>query len=399
MTTSQKLSDEKIAALAARFDHHGPEYREHSAEILEHMQRHCPFVHSEAWGGFWVATTGEHVLEIAKKAEVFSSAQGETIPDGTDTRMIPLHSDPPELYDYRAILNPLFAPKKMAEWAQVVRDEANALMDKLVARGGGDLVMDVGQPLTAITTLKMTGFNPDDWYKYAHPLHELVYSAVPREEKLAMMSEMEREMNAEIARLRSDPPPGSILEYLFDVDMAGRKLRMDEIQSMVLIIFGGGFDTAQALMGRIGVFLGHNPEYLRDLNENRHLIDNAIEEFLRVFPPTQGNSRCAVKPVTIAGQHIAAGEHVFMSWAAANRDPAEYDDPHKIDFRRELIRHYSFGVGPHRCLGSHLARLEVKAFLEALLDKAPDFRLVESEIELADDIGTVAGYNKVGIVL
>ena len=88
-----------------------------------------------------------------------------------------------------------------------------------------------------------------------------------------------------------------------------------------------------------------------------------------------------------------------MSFVAANRDPDEFPDPHKIDFSRENNRHFSFGVGPHRCLGSHLARLEVTACLNALLTKGPNYKLVEEEVELAKDIGTMAGYDKVPIIL
>jgi len=86
-----------------------------------------------------------------------------------------------------------------------------------------------------------------------------------------------------------------------------------------------------------------------------------------------------------------------MSYVAANRDPAEYKDPHKIDFRRENIRHLSFGVGPHRCLGSHVARLQAKTLLEVLFDKAPDYRLVEDGVVLSDDIGTIAGFKKIQV--
>jgi len=88
-----------------------------------------------------------------------------------------------------------------------------------------------------------------------------------------------------------------------------------------------------------------------------------------------------------------------MSYEAANRDPVEFADPHTIDFRREHNRHFSFGVGPHRCLGSHLARLEIRTCLQVLLEKAPNYTLDESGVELAKDIGTVAGYNTVPIVI
>jgi len=128
-------------------------------------------------------------------------------------------------------------------------------------------------------------------------------------------------------------------------------------------------------------------------------MDGAIEEFLRVFPPTQGNSRRVVKEVVVEGQTLKPEEQVFMSYAAANRDPADFDDPDVVDFTRQNNRHFSFGVGPHRCLGSHLARLEVKACLETLLEMAPNYRLVESGVEKAADVGHVAGYNTIQVAV
>jgi len=240
---------------------------------------------------------------------------------------------------------------------------------------------------------------PPIGFTTAPPLHELVYSERPLSERLADMAVMVERMKREVRRLKESPIPGSISEYLHNVVMAGRKLTLEEIDSMVLIMLGGGLDTAQALVGRIAVYLGRNPDRRQELIDDPALIDGAIEEFLRVFPPTQGNSRRAVKDVTVAGQLVKAEEQVFLSYVAANRDPDEFPDPHTIDFRRENNRHFSFGVGPHRCLGSHLARLEIRTCLQVLLEKAPNYTLDESGVELAKDIGTVAGYNTVPIVI
>jgi len=101
--------------------------------------------------------------------------------------------------------------------------------------------------------------------------------------------------------------------------------------------------------------------------------------------------------VVVAGQQIKEGEQVFMSYAAANRDPDECENPHHVDFRRENIRHLSFGLGPHRCLGSHVARLQAKTMLQVLFEMAPDYQLIEDEVALATDIGNIAGFAKIQI--
>jgi len=392
---TNKLSESELDELAENFDHHSDAYRSNSIDILRHMQAKCPFAHSPNYGGFHVATRAEDCLTVAKNVDAFSNWPAEVIPALEPTLMIPINVDPPELYDYRAILNPLFAPVKVKQHAGYVRELVDDLMDKLLAKGGGDLKWEYAQPLTGMMTLKLAGLPADDWMYYAPPLHDLIYSTKPMEERLAGMATMIARMREEIRKAEHDPVPGSVIEYLWNVEMAGRKLRVDEIDSIILIMLGGGLDTTQALFSMVSVWLARNPDRRQELIDHPELMDNAIEEFLRVFPPTQGNSRRATKDVTVAGCPVKAEEQVFMSWAAANRDPDDFDNPHEVDFRRENIRHFSFGVGPHRCLGSHLARLEAKTLLQVLLEKAPNYTLVDDGVILAEDIGTIAGFKQV----
>ena len=391
------MTREQLDELAQDFDHHSEAYRSNSIDILSHMQAKCPFAHSSKYGGFYVATKAEDCLAVAKNVDAFSNFPTDVIPDLEPTLMIPINVDPPELYDYRAILNPLFAPNKVKGHADYVRGLAEDLMAKLKAKGGGDLKWEYAQPLTGIVTLKLAGLPENDWMHYAPPLHDLIYSKKSYEERLAGMATMLERMRSEIRRLKDEPVEGSVIDYLYNVDMAGRKLRVDEIDSIILIMLGGGLDTTQALFSMITVYLGRNPDRRRELIENPELWDNALEEFLRVFPPTQGNVRRATKETRVAGQVIKPDEQVFMSWAAANRDPADYENPHEIDFRRENIRHFSFGSGPHRCLGSHLARLEARILLETLFKHAPDYELVEDGVILAEDIGNISGFKQVQV--
>jgi len=273
------------------------------------------------------------------------------------------------------------------------------IMDKIVAGGGGDIKWDYALPLTGMATLRFAGLPPEDWRYYAPPQHNLIYSRAPLEERQAVVSVMIGKMREEIGRIKNEPVEGGLTTFLHDAEVMGRKFRLDEIDSVILILLGGGLDTTQALFGMAAVYLANNPDKRQQLIDEPELIENAIEEFLRVFPPTQGNSRRATADVTVAGQLVKAEEHVFMSYAAANRDPADYENPHEVDFRRENIRHVSFGIGPHRCIGSHLARLEARIMLETLLRKAPDYKLVSGEVRLADDIGTIAGFEQIGITV
>ena len=273
------------------------------------------------------------------------------------------------------------------------------IMDKIVAGGGGDIKWDYALPLTGMVTLRFAGPPPEDWRYYAPPQHNLIYSRAPLEERQAAVSVMIGKMREEIGRIKNEPVEGGLTTFLHDAEVMGRKFRLDEIESVIRILLGGGLDTTQALFGMAAVYLANNPDKRQQLIDELELIENAIEEFLRVFPPTQGNSRHATADVTVAGQLVKAEEHVFMSYAAANRDPVDYENPHDVDFCRENIRHLSFGIGPHRCIGSHLARLEARIMLETPLRKVPDYKLVGDGVRLADDIGTIAGFEQIRITV
>jgi cytochrome P450 len=390
------LTKEELDRLSSDFDHHGQAYRDHRVQLLGHMRAKCPFAHSTQHGGYWVATDARTVLEVARNVQAFSNYPANVIPILETTMMIPLNSDPPELFEYRSILLPLFAPQKMKEEAPEIRATAHRLIDAIVAKGEGDIVADFAQPLTGITTLRLLGIDPAEWYEYAHPLHELVYSARTIEERRADMAVMIERMRAEIRRQITEPK-GGIIEYLHNVEMMGRRLTIDEIDSIVLIMLGGGLDTAQALVGSAAVYLGRNPDRRQELIDEPELMEGAVEEFLRLFAPTQGSARRATRDVVVGDQLVREGEFVFMSWVGANYDPDDTEEPERVDFRRPGNRNFSFGIGPHRCLGSHLARWEIIACLEALLAKAPNYRLVEEKVELAADVGTVSGYRTVTI--
>ena len=126
-----KLSEQELDRLVRNFDHHSAEYRDHSVQILDRMQKTCPFAHSPKHGGFWVATKADAVLEIARNATAFSNFPAEVIPALEPTLMIPLNVDPPLLYDYRTVLNPLFSPKRVQAEAAEIRATAQRLMEVL----------------------------------------------------------------------------------------------------------------------------------------------------------------------------------------------------------------------------------------------------------------------------
>jgi cytochrome P450 len=174
---------------------------------------------------------------------------------------------------------------------------------------------------------------------------------------------------------------------------------MEEIWNIFFILLGGGLDTTQALVGSAAIFLGQNPERQKELIDAPEIMSGAIEEFLRAWPPTQHLARESITEAVVEGEAIAPDTKILVSIVAANHDPREFPDPYELDFRREPNRHLTFGMGPHRCLGSHLARIEIRACLEALLTRIPGFGVEPSAQHLARDISTFYGYESVRLVL
>jgi cytochrome P450 len=179
----------------------------------------------------------------------------------------------------------------------------------------------------------------------------------------------------------------------------GRPISEEEIYNICYILLGGGLDTTQALVGSATVYLGEHPERQRELIEHPERMAGAIEEFLRSWPPTQNLSREAIRDVEVAGQRIRENERCVVSMVGANHDPEEFPNPYEVNFQREPNRHFTFGMGPHRCLGSHLARIEIRACLDALLIRAPGFRVDRGALRLPADIGLFYGYERVPLIL
>ncbi|KHK89789.1 cytochrome P450 [Novosphingobium malaysiense] len=409
MSESGESAISKAANLEAQqgqdlpdLDHTTAEWRDNLEANVEAYRSRCPFGHSAKHGGFWYAMEPRVAREILNKPEVFVSSRGLAVPaTPVPNTMIPINQDPPDLYEWRNILNKHFSPKLMQAQAPQLREEAFALFDAALAKGSVDMVNDVAQPLTGRTTLRLIGLDPDDWDKYAVPFHNLAFRTISLEEAAVQIKEMEERLWNDLRSRIGTPEATGLLKYLSEeARFQGRELTLDEIWNIFFILLGGGLDTTQALIGSATVYLGNNPDRQQVLIDHPELMSNAIEEFLRSWPPTQNIAREAVEDVVVEGETIAADTKVLVSIMGANHDPKEFPEPYELDFNREVNRHFTFGMGPHRCLGSHLARIEINVCLEALLTRVPGFR-VEDDVHkyLARDVGLFYGYEQVHLVL
>ena len=192
----------------------------------------------------------------------------------------------------------------------------------------------------------------------------------------------------EIERRRTDGFGDDLFSVIMQASVNGVPLNDDEITSFGFQLLLGGLDTTSGFTGNVLVELDRRPDLRQRLIEEPHLMRSATEEFLRHSTPVQGLGRLVVRDCEVAGQQLHQGDRIMMLYAAANRDPAAFEDPAELNIERTPNRHMAFGVGPHRCIGSNFARVMFRVMITAILERIPDFRIC-GEVERFPDAGDV----------
>jgi hypothetical protein len=288
---------------------------------------------------------------------------------GPNPHLPPITLDPPRQQQLRRLINPFFAPKVINGLEDQVRAHANRLVDGFAADGHCDLSADFGEPLIPLVFFTDIVHLPEELL--AGFMARTVGSATPDEHSQALS-----EVVADFVELRRRRPPvGDVVDTILQARIDGVPLTDEDVIGCVLILLIGGTDTTRNVVTSSLWYLAEHPDLRRGLIEDPVLIPAAVEEFLRLFGSVQLVGRTVTCPARFEGVDMEPGDKVVLSMAAANRDPAEFPDPTKFELDREVNRHIAFGVGVHRCLGSHLARLEIRVAIETILRRIPGYRL------------------------
>ena len=361
----------------ADYDHHSTGYARESSVINARLRAECPVAWSEHYGGFWVLSRYEDVATASRDDATFSSEHNLLEPglDGVaipppPVQMIPLEVDPPRFQLYRRLLNPKLTAAAVDAWEGFVGDLATALIDRVIESGQADLVLDLAVPLPAIVTLAILGLPLDDWYRYAEPMHTVVYSppGSAEYERATIDQFWIVQQLIEAVLDRTVNPRDDMLTHVAQGTLEnGEAVSADDAVSMAYTVMAGGVDTTTALISNSLVWLAAHPEERQRLSEHPEQLVLAREEFLRYFAPVQGFARTVTGDVSIGACPMEKGDRVFLSWASANRDEAVFAEPDSILLDRFPNRHTSFGLGIHRCIGSHLARREFDIVVREVL--------------------------------
>ncbi|MDT5174080.1 MAG: hypothetical protein QOG37_1331 [Mycobacterium sp.] len=325
-------------------------------------------------------------IEMAlKRTDLFSSNM-DAVDLGNLRPLIPLQIDPPDHAKYRRILDPLFTPREMARRETQVAELVNEMIDRFADRGECDFHEEFAVPFPCTVFLQLLGLPLQDLDKFLQWKDGVIRPegaadwgdrhAASAPVALEIYEYFDRAIDDHIANPRDDVLSAMIAASLREEGGSdSKKLSREELLDICFLFLIAGLDTVTDSLDCFFVYLARHPEHRHQLVEQPDILPHAIEELLRWETPVPGVARVAMQDIEVGGCPISKGERVSPLLGAANTDPAEFPDPELVDFARSPNRHRAFGGGPHRCLGSHLARMELRVALREFHRRIPDYEI------------------------
>jgi cytochrome P450 len=371
-----------VADWATDFDHTDAGWIADPFPIWDDLRQRCPVAHSDRYGGIWLPVTHELVSEVAYDTGRFTS-RSVVVTDrrpGPDAMPAPIGvappitSDPPFHAIVRRMLIPAFAPKAITPLEPFTRALCRELLAQTAGKPGFDAAVEYAQHIPVRVILEFLGFPQADADLFRHFITGIMEEVdhTP-EERDVTLGELDEYMNAQIEDHRANPRD-DLTSFLIDAEINGGKLSVDHIRGTMVLLMIAGIDTSWSAIGAALWHLARNPADRRRLAAEPALMDTALEEFLRAYAPVT-MARLVARDCEFGGQRLKEGDWLLLPFPAANRDPAVFADADRVLLDRAENRHAAFGLGRHRCLGSNLARMELRVALEEWLARYPDFEL------------------------
>jgi cytochrome P450 len=356
-----------------------PETAANPQPMLKALRESMPVMPVEGVG---VVLTGRAEIDDAFRDPATFSSNMSAIDLKNVRPLIPLQIDPPDHKKYRKILDPIFAPRQMALLEVPVTRLVNDLIDGFVDRGEVDFAREFSVPFPSQVFLTLLGLPLDELPRFL-----AMKDGIIRPEQVtgsAYGSDAMHELQRETAQSIYDYFDGildereierrdDLLSQFLDAEVDGQKLQRTEILDICFLFLIAGLDTVTATLDCMFAFLAQHPEHRRQLVDDPARIPAAVEELLRWETPVMGVARIAARDTNLGGCPINQGDQVMVMLGSANTDETEFEDAETVRFDRESNRHLAFGGGIHRCLGSHLARQELRIALREWHRRIPEY--------------------------
>jgi cytochrome P450 len=346
------------------------------------FSRKCPVAHNP--DGTVTVVRYEDIKFINQSPDVLGNGHSGPGIVGAKTRLIPLDLDGPEHRRWRELLNPLFTPRRMKPLEPQIRARARELLGTFADDGQADVFHAWCEPLPSSIFLSILGLPQEDLTYFLDFMNSQLHPdpTKTREENVARQRLGAQRcydyVDALIEdRRQRDEPGDDLVGWLLTLeDSDGKRLSREDIHAVMYLFLLAGLDTVASTLGNSLSFLARHPDKRKLLLDQPALWPTAVEELLRYDPAIPFIARKATADLLLpSGETIAAGTVINVSLPSANLDPAVFPDPLEVDFGRQPNAHVTFANGWHRCVGSHLARLEVRAALEEFHARIPDYRI------------------------
>jgi cytochrome P450 len=368
------------------FDHAVPEYNANAPEVWKELREGgCPVAHSDRYGGMWAPITHEAVHEISYDTDHFTSRAvivsvgrpGDLALPAPIGGAPPITSDPPFHAIARRLLLPAFAPKQIEPWEPEVRTLCVQLLDEMGDIEPGETVVDAAiqyaQHIPVNVIGRMLGFPAEDEALFRKFVHDGLERINEKPGTREGMNDLGEYIKRQIEDHRENPRD-DLTTFLLNVEIDGNPASDEMVGGMIILLLIAGVDTTWSAIGSSLWHLAQNPDDTQRLVDDPDVMTYALEEFLRAYAPVT-MARLVAEDIDFHGHAMKKDDWVLLPFPAANRDPHQFEDPDSFIIDRARNRHAAFGLGIHRCIGSNLARLELKVAVEEFVKRFPAFEL------------------------
>lgn len=330
-------------------------------------------------GPSWMVHNYDMIVEVLQNPEIFSSDRysGFSRLLGEDWAMIPIEIDPPLHRPFRQFMNKVFAPRMMSTLEDGIAETVRGIIDQIRPAGACEFQSTMGRPLPTTVFLRMLGLPLKDAGTLLEWENGLMHGAT-----LEIRAQAARNIKQYLLDAIADReanPHDDIISYVATAEVEGRAVSLIEKLGICFVLYAAGLDTVAATLGQMFKYLAEHPERQDELRTDSALRPRAIEEIIRAHSSVT-TGRILARDAEFHGVAMKKGDFISLPLLWADRDPAKFDNPAAIDFKRiDVMRHVAFGSGPHACMGSHLARRELRIVLDQWLENMPPFRIAAGD--------------------